>query len=62
MIGYEKQMKKMFREVSSGLTHRFALDALFRFEDLLILNLSACRAQCASRRRALCIPYCTKKR
>eukprot|EP00966_Prymnesium_polylepis_P245262 5673638-Prymnesium_polylepis.1 len=33
MIGYEKQMKKMFREVNAGLSRRFGLDDAFRFED-----------------------------
>ena len=33
MIGYEKQMKKMFREVNPGLQRRFGLDDAFRFED-----------------------------
>ncbi|KOO29726.1 nfx1-type zinc finger-containing protein 1 [Chrysochromulina tobinii] len=33
LIGYEKQMKKMFREVNNGLTRRFGLDDAFRFED-----------------------------
>jgi MoxR-like ATPase len=33
MIGYEKQMKKMFREANSGLTRRFGMDDAFRFED-----------------------------
>jgi Holliday junction resolvasome RuvABC ATP-dependent DNA helicase subunit len=33
LIGYEKQMKKMFREVNPGLTRRFGLDDAFRFED-----------------------------
>jgi SpoVK/Ycf46/Vps4 family AAA+-type ATPase len=33
MIGYEKQMKKMFREVNPGLQRRFGLDDAFRFDD-----------------------------
>lgn len=36
MIGYEKQMKKMFREVNEGLTRRFGLDdplAPLQFDD-----------------------------
>lgn len=33
MIGYEKQMKKMFREANPGLTRRFGLEHAFLFED-----------------------------
>ncbi|KAJ1381281.1 hypothetical protein B484DRAFT_411780, partial [Ochromonadaceae sp. CCMP2298] len=33
MAGYEKQMKKMFREANEGLSSRFDLDSAFRFED-----------------------------
>jgi AAA+ superfamily predicted ATPase len=33
MIGYEKQMKKMFRDCNPGLASRFSLDAPFIFED-----------------------------
>ena len=33
LIGYEKQMKKMFREVNVGLTRRFGLKDAFQFDD-----------------------------
>jgi Holliday junction resolvasome RuvABC ATP-dependent DNA helicase subunit len=33
LIGYEKEMRKMFREMNSGLTRRFSLDDPFQFED-----------------------------
>ena len=33
MIGYEKQMKRMFREVNPGLSRRFNLTNAIRFED-----------------------------
>ena len=33
LIGYEKQMKKMFREVNAGLTRRFGLKDAFLFDD-----------------------------
>jgi len=33
MIGYEKQIKKMFRETNPGLARRFGLDEPFMFED-----------------------------
>jgi SpoVK/Ycf46/Vps4 family AAA+-type ATPase len=33
MIGYEKEMRKMFREMNPGLSRRFPLDEAFTFED-----------------------------
>lgn len=33
MIGYEKEMKKMFHDANKGLARRFALDTALRFED-----------------------------
>ncbi|KAJ1439636.1 hypothetical protein B484DRAFT_323473, partial [Ochromonadaceae sp. CCMP2298] len=33
VAGYEKQMKKIFREANGGLSSRFDLDSAFRFED-----------------------------
>jgi len=33
LIGYEKDMKKMFREANEGLTRRFGLKDAFRFDD-----------------------------
>lgn len=33
MIGYEKEMKKMFRDANPGLARRFALESALRFED-----------------------------
>jgi SpoVK/Ycf46/Vps4 family AAA+-type ATPase len=33
LIGYEKEMRKMFRDANPGLERRFGLDAAFQFED-----------------------------
>jgi len=33
LIGYEKQMRKMFREANPGLTRRFGLKDAFQFDD-----------------------------
>ena len=35
MIGYEKQMRKMFREMNPGLSSRFNLQNAFQFDDFL---------------------------
>lgn len=33
MIGYEKEMRKLFRDMNPGLARRFSIDKPFYFED-----------------------------
>ena len=46
MIGYEKQMRKMFREMNPGLTRRFSLDDPFVFEDYTDIELERIAIKC----------------
>ena len=46
MIGYEKQMRKMFREMNPGLTRRFSLDNPFVFEDYTDTELERIAIKC----------------
>lgn len=47
MVGYEKEMRKMFREANPGLSRRFSVDDPFIFEDYSDEQLERIAIRCA---------------